>query len=930
MTETAVDRELFEELRAALAAGSGRAPGEVPDAEVEACLAEVLAGERGEVGEVGEGGEAGGPAGASLSSRLEALAEEAPDAVAVAHGDATLSWSALHGRSGALAVRLRELGVAPGAPVALDLEPSIGLVVGLVGVLRAGATAVPLDAACPEAWRRRFARRAGAAALVRSAAGSQGDRGRGQAAAAAETEAEDATAGLGIDGPVVASPGEGVCAQGTSGEAASGDGIGEALSAGAALVVEVAGEPLVVEIGAVLRRLEGLASALALTDPVVLHRGAFAGDAWVAELLLPLVCGGRSVVAPRVARGSAAGLAAAVERTGATLVWATEEELAGLAATARVPEPGPGDLSSLAALVVAGGGPERRSPGAGAEDLPWTVLVTAAAPEAGGEVLLGVAAADAGADRPAALRPAGPSFPYVLDRREQPVPVGVWGELCAGIGDGVRGFAGSPAATAERFRPDPFGDRTGARMVATGLTGRLRSDGGYELGAAREEAGRRLRRHGAWIDRRRVEEVLGAEGGASACALGRSGDGRLIAWVETGERTASTEDAVVAVAAVAAVERAAAEHLAPWETPDLVAPCPALPRRSDGGVARPDGPTLAALEAAARRLPVAVAATFTAKPLAEPLGFLLETVGLAPEIRFAPYSQVIQELLRPDGTLASVKGGWNVLLVRLEDWAGNTGAAGAPSTGNGAGGSLMRETVEALLAALEQRSGSSPDAPPPSTLLVVCPPPADQDGAVAAEHRQVVDLLAGRLERLGGVRFLDCSALAEVYAVAEPDDFRADELGHIPYTGELFAALAAAVARQLSAELVPGPAAVAVGRLAPEVAAADALKEFLAAQRATGREVCQMGEGGGGETPAGSDAAGTLRGLAAELGISLEEWVYLGTDAAEHAAIVEDCDEALALRLPADPEGLRAFLGHLWPFDSLPRPAARPRGGAES
>jgi len=635
------------------------------------------------------------------------------------------------------------------------------------------------------------------------------------------------------------------------------------------------------------------------------------------------VCGGRSVLVPPVARGSAGGLAAAVERTGATLAWATEEELSGLAAFARTTDPGPGGLSSLAAVVVAGGGPDRRGPGGGAEDLPWTVLVTAAAPEAGGEVLLGAKAADAGDDRPAALRPAGPSFPYVLDRRGQPVPVGVWGELYAGIGDGVRGLAGSPAATAERFRPDPFGDRTGARMVATGLSGRLRSDGGYELGAARAEAGRRLRRHGAWIDRRRVEEVLRAEGGVSACALGRSGDGRLIAWVETGERTASTEDAR---AALAAVERAAAEHLAPWEAPDLVAPCPELPRGADGGVARPTVPALAVLDAEARRLPVAVAATFTAKPLAEPLGFLLETLGLAPEIRFAPYAQVIQELLRPDGTLASVAGGWNVLLVRLEDWAGNAGGSGA---GDGASGSLMGETVEALVAALEQRSGSSPDAPPPSTLLVVCPPPADPDRAVAAERRRVIDLLAGRLERLGAVHLLDCSALAQSYAVAEPDDVRADELGHIPYTGELFAALAAAVARRLSAELVPGPAAVAVGRLVPEVAAADALKEFLADQRAKGRKVCQMGETAQTEAST-AGVSGRLRGLAAELEISLEQWAYLGTDPAEHAAIVEDCDEALALRLPADPEELRAFLGHLWPFDSLPRPAARPHGGAES
>ncbi|HYG61974.1 MAG TPA: amino acid adenylation domain-containing protein, partial [Thermoanaerobaculia bacterium] len=72
-----------------------------------------------------------------------------PEALAVAHGDETLSYGELDVRARRLARRLAELGVGPEVRVGLLLERSIELVVGLLSILEAGGAFVPLDPAYP-------------------------------------------------------------------------------------------------------------------------------------------------------------------------------------------------------------------------------------------------------------------------------------------------------------------------------------------------------------------------------------------------------------------------------------------------------------------------------------------------------------------------------------------------------------------------------------------------------------------------------------------------------------------------------------------------------------------------------------------------------------------------------------------------------------
>ncbi|HEY4573915.1 MAG TPA: condensation domain-containing protein, partial [Thermoanaerobaculia bacterium] len=82
-------------------------------------------------------------------------------------------------------------------------------------------------------------------------------------------------------------------------------------------------------------------------------------------------------------------------------------------------------------------------------------------------------------------------------------------------------------------------------------------------------------------------------------------------------------------------------------------------------------PLAARAEAARRRerkVEIAVAATFTAEPLAEPLELWLEELGIPGRISLAPYNQVFQQLLDPAGLFAGNRSGLNVVLLRIEDW----------------------------------------------------------------------------------------------------------------------------------------------------------------------------------------------------------------------------------------------------------------------
>ena len=87
---------------------------------------------------------------ATVQSMFMRAAKAYPDNIAVICGESSLSYAELETISAKVAACLKMQGVAPGARVGVCFNRSLHLMTALLGVIRAGATYVPIDASYPK------------------------------------------------------------------------------------------------------------------------------------------------------------------------------------------------------------------------------------------------------------------------------------------------------------------------------------------------------------------------------------------------------------------------------------------------------------------------------------------------------------------------------------------------------------------------------------------------------------------------------------------------------------------------------------------------------------------------------------------------------------------------------------------------------------
>jgi amino acid adenylation domain-containing protein len=495
---------------------------------------------------------------------FEAQAERTPDAIAVVFEAEQLTYAELNRRANQLAHHLRTLGVGPEVLVAICVERSLEMIIGLLGILKAGGAFVPLDPAYPKERLAFMLKDAQVPALLTQ-----------KRLVAGLPEHDAKVICLDSDWETIARE---------SGEDPGSSTLPENL----AYVIYTSGSTgqpkgVLVSHGSIAGHCRNAQRYYELDSrDVVLQFASLSFDVSLEEILPTLIVGARLVI-----MGTNVWPPAEFHRkisefglTVLNLPTAYWQELAR--EWAGVPELVP---NIQPRLFIVGGDtmlPEvlklwQRTPvnsirllnAYGPTETTITATAFEIAPRPGENTTY---------QRVPIGRPLANRAIYILDQHGNPVPKGVHGHLHIGGAGLARGYLNRPELTAEKFIPDPFSAAPGARMYQTGDLARWRPDGNIEfLGRADHQ----VKLRGFRIELGEIEAVLAQHPAVcEAVVLAREdapGEKRLVAYVVAeGETLPTTTD----------LRNFLKEKLPDYMVPAVVVLLEALPVTPNGKVDR--------------------------------------------------------------------------------------------------------------------------------------------------------------------------------------------------------------------------------------------------------------------------------------------------------------------------------------------------------
>ncbi|MEO6637521.1 MAG: HAD-IIIC family phosphatase, partial [Ginsengibacter sp.] len=344
-------------------------------------------------------------------------------------------------------------------------------------------------------------------------------------------------------------------------------------------------------------------------------------------------------------------------------------------------------------------------------------------------------------------------------------------------------------------------------------------------------------------------------------------------------------------------------------------------------------------------LPVNICASFVAEPLQEILDYWNNELDLNIRISFSPYNQVFQQLLDGKSLLNSNKG-LNVLFIRIEDWIRDK--AKFSSTEQIA---FLDSTYNELAEALA-RVNANASAP----FLMGITPVYSSDSLPAEVKDHIAKLnidLASQIGNLSRINLFDLNKVANLYGISECYDSKSDQVGHMPFTQEYYAAIGTYLCRKINAFKGTPFKVIALDcdntlwkGVCGEVGAMNVvidenfsrLQEFVLEKYSEGFLLVLCSKNNEADVWEVFDThpqmklkrehiiahrinwnikSDNLLSIAKELNLGIDSFIFLDDSGFEIEQMSTTCPTVLSIALPEETEDFSEFLNHIWAFDTF-------------
>jgi amino acid adenylation domain-containing protein len=444
-----------------------------------------------------------------IHERFAERARQQPENVALVFQNRHLTYAQLEARANQLAYHLQGLGVGPEVPVAICMDRSLELVVGILGILKAGGGYVPLD---PEYPKERLT-------YVMEDV-------RAQVLLTQET-LRSSMPELGIAVVCVDSDWEAIARHGETTPQANAN------AENLAYVIYTSGSTgrpkgVMVEHGGLTNVIKWTMETVELSSSDrCLLKTPITFDASGRELFATLLAGGTLIIAEPGGHRDSRYLADTIRGERVSILHCVPSLLRPL-----VEEPAFAESLALRAVMCGG---EALAPQIVTRfhSRSKAKLYNVYGPT---ETIIDSTYWPCEEGNSTSAIPIGRPIPnaqvYILDDLLRLLPIGVAGNLYIGGVGLARGYVGRPDLTGEKFIPDPFGSEPGARLYNTGDITRYRPDGNIEfLGRCDHQVKvRGFRIELGEIEGTLVQHPLVREAIVQAQEV-RSGEKRLVAYV---------------------------------------------------------------------------------------------------------------------------------------------------------------------------------------------------------------------------------------------------------------------------------------------------------------------------------------------------------------------------------------------------------------